>query len=120
MKRDLYQTVTDKIVAQMEAGTLPWVKDWSVGGSSIPMNAVTERPYSCINMLLFWIASQDGYAKARYLTFKQALEAGGNVRKGEHGTKVSTSLLLLRASRAFAARICLFARRSRAAATCSH
>jgi antirestriction protein ArdC len=88
MRNDLYQTVTDRIVAQLETGCLPWAKEWSTGGSGVPMNAVTERPYSGINVLLFWIASQDGYAKARYLTFKQALEAGGNVRKGEHGTKV--------------------------------
>ncbi len=88
MKRDLYQTVTDKIVAQMEQGVLPWQKDWSSAGSSLPMNATTERPYSGINVLLFWSAADKGYAKPRYLTFKQALDAGGNVRKGEHGEKV--------------------------------
>jgi antirestriction protein ArdC len=52
------------------------------------MNAISERPYSGINTLLFWMASQDGYAKARYLTYKQAQETGGSVRKGEHGLKV--------------------------------
>lgn len=88
MKRDLYQTVTDKIVAQMEAGTLPWKKDWSSIGSSIPMNATTDRPYSGINVLLFWASAEAGYARPRFLTFKQALDAGGNVRKGEHGHKV--------------------------------
>ena len=87
MKRDLYQTVTDRIVAQMETGTMPWQKEWHVG-TSIPMNAVTERPYSGINVLLFWASADAGYAKARYLTFKQAMDAGGNVRRGEHGTKV--------------------------------
>lgn len=88
MKRDLYQSVTDRIVAQMETGVMPWQKDWSSAGASIPMNAVTGRPYSGINVLLFWMAQDAGYATPRYLTFKQALEAGGNVRKGEHGTKV--------------------------------
>ena len=88
MKRDLYQTVTDKIVAQMEQGVLPWRKDWSSVGSSIPMNATTERAYSGINVLLFWSSADKGYAKPRYLTFKQARDAGGNVRKGEHGRKV--------------------------------
>jgi antirestriction protein ArdC len=88
MKRDLYQTVTDRIVAQMETGTMPWEKAWSSTGSALPMNAVTERPYSGINVVLFWMAQDAGYAKPRYLTFKQALDAGGNVRKGEHGTKV--------------------------------
>jgi antirestriction protein ArdC len=37
---------------------------------------------------LLWLAANRGYASPRYLTFKQALDAGGNVRKGEHGTKV--------------------------------
>lgn len=88
MKRDLYQTVTDKIVAQMEAGVLPWQKAWSSIGSSVPMNATTGRAYSGINVLLFWASAEADYAKPRYLTFKQALDVGGNVRKGEHGTKV--------------------------------
>lgn len=88
MKRDLYQTVTDRIVARMQTGVMPWEKAWSSAGSSLPMNATTERPYSGINVLLFWMAQDAGYAKPRYLTFKQALDVGGNVRKGEHGSKV--------------------------------
>src|SRR5690348_6113260 len=88
MKRDLYQDVTNKIVAQLEAGTLPWKRDWSSAGLSIPMNAVTNRAYSGINVLLFWGSAEAGYLKPRYLTYKQAQGAGGHVRKGEHGTKV--------------------------------
>lgn len=88
MKRDLYQDVTARIVAQMETGVMPWVQGWSSAGSSMPMNATTERPYSGINVLLFWLSRDAGYAKPRYLTFKQALDCGGNVRKGEHGMKV--------------------------------
>lgn len=88
MKRDLYQSVTDRIVVQMETGVMPWQKAWSSAGSSLPMNAISERPYSGINVVLFWMAQDAGYAKPRYVTFKQALGAGGNVRKGEHGTKV--------------------------------
>jgi len=85
MKRDLYQTVTDRIVAQLEAGTLPWVKGWSTSGSMVPMNAVSERPYSGINVLLYWASQEMGWRRPRFLTFKQAKEAGGFVRKGEHG-----------------------------------
>lgn len=88
MKRDFYQTVTDKIVSQIEQGVMPWQKAWSSTGSSLPMNATTGRPYSGINVLLFWASAEAGYARPRFLTFKQALDAGGNVRKGEHGTKV--------------------------------
>ncbi len=53
-----------------------------------PQNAVTNRPYSGCNVILLWLARNRGWATPRFLTFKQALEAGGNVRKGEHGTKV--------------------------------
>ncbi|WP_407155189.1 ArdC family protein [Bradyrhizobium sp. STM 3557] len=88
MKRDLYIEVTNKIVAQLEAGTLPWVKGWSTSGSMMPMNAVTNRPYSGINVLLYWGSAERGWSRPRFLTFKQALEAGGHVRKGEHGMKL--------------------------------
>jgi len=49
------------------------------------MNAISNRPYSGINVVLFWISKAEGYATSRYLTFKQAKEAGGHVRKGEKG-----------------------------------
>lgn len=88
MKRDLYQSVTDRIVAQMESGTMPWEKSWHSAGAAIPMNAVTNRPYSGINVLLYWASAEAGYARPRFLTYKQAQEAGGNVRRGEHGMKV--------------------------------
>jgi antirestriction protein ArdC len=49
---------------------------------------VTNRPYSGCNVILLWLTSGRGWTTPRFVTFKQALEAGGNVRKGEHGTKV--------------------------------
>jgi antirestriction protein ArdC len=49
---------------------------------------VSNRPYSGCNVVLLWMAQAAGYRTPRFLTFKQALELGGNVRKGEHGTKV--------------------------------
>jgi antirestriction protein ArdC len=49
---------------------------------------VTNRPYSGCNVVLLWMAANAGYRTPRYLTFKHSLELGGNVRKGEHGTKV--------------------------------
>jgi antirestriction protein ArdC len=86
MKRDFYSEVTDKIVARLEAGTLPWVKGWSAGkGSAIPMNATTNRPYSGVNVLLYWASMECGYARPRFLTFKQAQAAGGHVKRGEKG-----------------------------------
>lgn len=89
MKRDLYAEVSARIIAELEAGAVPWVKPWSATpGANTPCNAVSNRPYSGSNVVLLWMAQAAGYHTPRYLTFKQALELGGNVRKGEHGTKV--------------------------------
>ena len=89
MKRDLYAEVSARIVAELEAGAAPWVKPWSATpGANTPCNAVSNRPYSGCNVILLWMAQAAGYRTPRFLTFKQALELGGNVRKGEHGTKV--------------------------------
>lgn len=88
MKRDLYSETTDRILAQMESGVLPWQRGWSAGGSRVPMNAISNRPYSGINVLLFWMAADAGYASPRYLTFKQAKAAGGHVRKDEKATRI--------------------------------
>ena len=89
MKRDLYADVSARIVAELEAGAAPWVKPWSAtAGANIPCNAVSNRPYSGCNVVLLWMAQAAGYCTPRFLTFKQALELGGHVRKGERGTKV--------------------------------
>jgi antirestriction protein ArdC len=89
MKRDLYAEVSARIVAELEAGAAPWIKPWSsTPGANTPCNAVTNRPYSGCNVVLLWMAQAAGYRTPRYLTFKQALELGGHVRKGERGTKV--------------------------------
>jgi antirestriction protein ArdC len=89
MKRDIYSEVSARIVAELEAGAAPWVKSWSATpGANTPCNAVTNRPYSGCNVVLLWMAQAAGHRTPRYLTFKQAIEAGGNVRKGEHGYTV--------------------------------
>jgi antirestriction protein ArdC len=89
MKRDLYAEVSQRIVSELEQGAAPWVKPWSATpGQNVPQNAVTNRPYSGCNVVLLWLARSRGWATPRFLTFKQAIEAGGNVRKSEHGTKV--------------------------------
>ena len=85
MNRDLYAEVSARIVAELERGAAPWIK---TPGANTPCNAVTNRPYSGCNVVLLWMAQAAGYRTPRFLTFKQALELGGNVRKGEHGTKV--------------------------------
>jgi antirestriction protein ArdC len=89
MKCDLYAVVSARIIAELEAGAAPWIKPWSAtAGMNTPCNALSNRPYSGCNVVLLWMAQAAGYRTPRYLTFKQALELGGNVRKGEHGTRV--------------------------------
>ena len=92
-RADLYDSVTQSIIAQLEAGRLPWVQPWGAvpGGAApgLPRNARTGRPYSGINILILWGAViEQGYPSQGWLTFKQALDAGGCVRKGEHGQSV--------------------------------
>jgi antirestriction protein ArdC len=89
---NLYDEVTRRIVAELEAGRVPWVQPWGrVGGAAagLPRNALTERPYSGINILILWGAViERGYPSQGWLTFRQALQAGGAVRRGERGTTV--------------------------------
>ena len=89
----LYREITDRIIAELEAGIVPWVQPWGAGGTDgalgLPRNARTRRTYSGINILLLWNAViKGGYAAQSWLTFKQALELGGCVRKGERGWTV--------------------------------
>jgi antirestriction protein ArdC len=89
MAFDLYDKVTARILAELEKGALPWVKPWrATAGRNVPCNAVSNRPYSGTNVILLWIADNEGWPTPRFLTFKQAKEAGGHVRAGEHGTRV--------------------------------
>jgi antirestriction protein ArdC len=89
---DVYDAVTARIIAELEQGRVPWVQPWGrVGGAAagLPHNARTGRSYSGINILILWGAViEAGYASQGWLTFRQAIEAGGAVRKGEHGTTV--------------------------------
>jgi len=90
-RASLYDEVTGRIVAELEAGRVPWVQPWGLGGTGpgLPRNALTARPYSGINVLILWGAViAQGHPSQSWLTFRQALEAGGNVRKGERGTTV--------------------------------
>ena len=89
----LYQEITDKIIAELEQGRLPWVQPWSSGAVraplAMPKNAATGRRYSGINVLILWGAVvEHGFAGQSWVTFRQALELGGSVRKGERGTTV--------------------------------
>lgn len=89
---NLYDDVTAKIIAELEAGRFPWVQPWGTAGAAhpgLPRNALTGRSYSGVNVLILWGAViGSGYSSQSWLTFRQALDAGGCVRKGEKGTTV--------------------------------
>lgn len=92
-RANLYSEITDKIIAELEAGRVPWVQPWGTAAAKAPLampkNASTSRPYSGINVLLLWGAViERGFSGQSWLTFRQALSLGGNVRKGERGTTV--------------------------------
>lgn len=87
-RADLYQQVTDKIIAALEKGVAPWRRPWrsaqNVHGNALPVNATTGRYYSGINIPLLWMSAEErGYPSDRWLTYQQAKAVGGQVRKGE-------------------------------------
>ena len=88
---NLYDEVTQRIIAELESGRVPWVQPWGGGtcGPALPRNALTARPYSGVNVLILWGAVMaGGWPSQSWLTFKQAESAGGRVIKGERGTSV--------------------------------
>jgi len=87
----LYAGVTDRIIAELEAGRLPWVQPWDSSATitGLPRNASSGRAYSGINILILWHSLfEGGFSSQRWLTFKQAQAMGGHIRKGERGTTV--------------------------------
>ena len=56
---DLYQHVTNSIISDLEKGVASWVKPWKTGngGGVMPMNAVTNRAYSGVNIPILWHAA---------------------------------------------------------------
>jgi antirestriction protein ArdC len=92
-RANLYDEITDKIIAELEAGRVPWVQPWGTAAAkaqlAMPKNASTVRQYSGINILILWgVVIEHGFAGQSWLTFRQALSLGGHVRKGERGTTV--------------------------------
>jgi antirestriction protein ArdC len=90
-RSSLYEEVTARVIAELEQGRLPWVQPWdgAACGCTMPENGATGRRYSGINILILWGAViERGYRSQRWLTFRQALNLGGHVRRREKGTVV--------------------------------
>jgi antirestriction protein ArdC len=90
-RSDLYTRVTERVVADLERGVRSWLKPWTSGSAdriTMPRrhNGIAYRG---INVLILWAESIDrGYTAPLWMTYRQALELGANVRKGEHGSTV--------------------------------
>ncbi len=91
-KADVYARVTDRIIQDLEAGTRPWAKPWSTdhttGRIGRPLR-FNGTPYRGVNVLLLWGDAIDkGFSSSTWMTYKQAQELGGQVRKGQTGSLV--------------------------------
>jgi antirestriction protein ArdC len=91
-RTDVYTRVTDHIVSELEKGIRPWHKPWNAehaaGRITRPLRH-NGKPYSGINILMLWASAEmQGFACPFWLTFQQARELGGFVKKGEQGSPV--------------------------------
>lgn len=89
---DPYARITGRIPEQLEQGVRPWTKPWSaehLGGRVTRPLRSTGEAYQGINVLLLWMeAVAAGHGSRTWMTYRQALALGGQVRKGERGCPV--------------------------------
>lgn len=91
VKKDFRQELTDKFVAALEEGRIPWQRPWNESTMPVrtPMNAITEKPYQGGNRMILTLTQMDkDYADPRWVTYNQAQTLGGSVAKGEKGTQI--------------------------------
>ena len=80
MKADVYQIITDRILAMLDAGVNPWRKPWRAAAYKPPQNLLSRRPYRGVNVILLGLSP---YASPYWMSYRQTLQAGGHVKKGE-------------------------------------
>ncbi|WP_051085640.1 ArdC family protein [Rhizobium sp. 42MFCr.1] len=99
-RSDIHGRITDKIIAALERGVRPWIQPWHNACPSDPVSRPLRfngAPYSGINVILLWSeAIARGFSSSTWMTFRQALELGGAVRKGESGTTVVFASSIIR------------------------
>jgi antirestriction protein ArdC len=78
----VYEIITEKIIKQLESGVAPWRQPWTCQS---PTNLITQKEYRGLNV--FTLASQ-GFPSRFWLTFKQATQLGGGIRKGQKSSHV--------------------------------
>ena len=83
---DYVQSVAELFINELEKNNAPWQKSWTA--AELPQSAVSGQPYRGVNLLHLMAAQMsNGFSDPRWITFKQAKELGGSVKKGEHGTQ---------------------------------
>lgn len=88
-RASIYETVTQSIINELERGIAPWVKPWKSGPAMRPRSAISQRPYRGVNVLLLWSAAiERGYTNPAWLSYKQASDLNGHVKRGERGTRI--------------------------------
>jgi antirestriction protein ArdC len=88
-RKSVYQIVTDQIVAALDRGIVPWRRPWG-GAQLAPRSATTSHVYRGVNTWLLFISSElNGYESPWWVTYKQAQQFGGNVRKGEKASIIT-------------------------------
>ena len=89
---DVYTRITSRIIADLEQGVRPWARPWNadhLDGRILRPLRYNGLPYSGINTIMLWLEAEErGFTSPTWMTFKQALELGGHVRKGERGSQV--------------------------------
>ncbi len=83
-RKSVYEVVTDRILTLLDQGTVPWKKPWG-GAEQAPRSLASGRHYRGVNVFLLHAA---GYESPHWLTYLQANDWGGHVRKGEKGFPV--------------------------------
>ncbi len=89
MAKDYYQEFARKIIALIRAGTAPWMKPWAPGEQVTPMNVDTANAYRGGNSLhLAAVQQEQGFGDVRWGTYRQIQKRGGQVLKGQRGTRI--------------------------------
>lgn len=91
-RQDIYSRITAQIVASLEKGVRPWVKPWNAehaaGRITRPLRH-NGHPYTGINVLSLWTSAlAQNFTAPIWMTFRQAVELGAHIRKGEKGSAV--------------------------------
>jgi antirestriction protein ArdC len=88
-RNDVYEAITDRVIAAIEAGAGDWQMPWHRSGVSRPLNAHTKKPYRGVNVVALWVAAESyQYCSGFWATYKQWHELGGQVRKGERASLI--------------------------------